>query len=84
MDKDITEEFEENVMSLVPETTTTTTQGNLSRGIVNWSVAAQSMVQRTTRFSNNFCFTLTFTTFQLLQTMHFLEKIINSYKKLQF
>ena len=35
MDKDITEELEENVMSLVPETTTTT-QGNLFRGIVNW------------------------------------------------
>ena len=34
MDKDITEESEENVMSLVPETTTTT-QGNLFRGIVN-------------------------------------------------
>ena len=35
MDKDITEELEENVMSLVPETTTTT-QGNLFWGIVNW------------------------------------------------
>ena len=44
MDKDITEEFEENVMSLVPETTTTT-QGNLFRGIVNWSGVAQSVVQ---------------------------------------
>ena len=35
MDKDITEESEENVMSLVPETTTTT-QSNLFRGIVNY------------------------------------------------
>ena len=31
MDKDITEELEENVMSLDPETTTTT-QGNLIKG----------------------------------------------------
>ena len=37
MDKDITEELEENVMSLVPETTTTT-QGNLFRGVVNRSL----------------------------------------------
>ena len=41
MDKDMTEEFEENVMSIIPETTTTT-QGNLFRGIVNWSDVAQS------------------------------------------
>ena len=41
MDKDMTEEFEENVMSIIPETTTTT-QGNLFRGIVNLSDVAQS------------------------------------------
>ena len=44
MDKDMTEEFEENVMSIIPETTTTT-QGNLFRGIVNWSGVAWSMVK---------------------------------------
>ena len=37
MDKDITEEFEENVMSLVTETTTTT-QGNLLKGVDNKTV----------------------------------------------